>query len=505
MLMEPESAIGDCFQTNWIPRQYDLDVKERLDVIDSQLMVLIRGQELIIRTLNLMQKQDKTSNSSKAVKRPPSRIDRNNPVRDVSELLHLSAALQENALHFMENLYPNNILDQLVQHDCLSADEYEQIHARTSSKDRVRLLIRKIKTRSPEQIQTFLDIINKDSTQSYLVEAVNKSLQKIIENEKHKAICIICLMKTTVDLKDVGDCLWNARIISDEIYHDIDEMGSIFHNRQYLWTNIINTINESEDPEYGMKVLKEALDKKHGHIVKFLEEIRVKSFPHCFCCKQRRLRPRTTASEYGSTSEISSTSDRYASNIPSFAALSEDDIYDVTQDTKSSELMTYDILKKFESTDSNGHINSTTSDLSENQRPELDHSLSNVSTDTVQPVSATFDEDMNIFTDDSYTCKSTELELTVEQYTDDVNHQHYAHRTEHLQKQTNSVLWAGKNTQTTESEWQLNCDDGVQAVTDGDIDKKRYNLHCGSKNSAVSTNVSTHSHKVSESIDATAL
>ena len=100
----------------------------------------------------------------------------------MSRLLHLPAALKDNIVELVENLtiYNTNLADQLIEKECLSEDECSHIKSLPTEKDQVRLLVRKIKARGPETIQTFLDVIHPDKPD--LVHKVQESLQKIQEH-----------------------------------------------------------------------------------------------------------------------------------------------------------------------------------------------------------------------------------------------------------------------------------------------------------------------------------
>ncbi|XP_053392894.1 uncharacterized protein LOC123564275 [Mercenaria mercenaria] len=295
------------------------EIAHRLDILESEQQTLIKGQEYIVRTLNQVLK--KLTDKSTTTKKPPAQKLSNTKhktpsTNDVSKLLHLPQALQKNINKFTENVLfnPTNIPDELISSECLSEDECSTIAAKSSYKDQVRLLIRKIKARGPHVIEKFLEIVGKDHPD--LPQEVNKSLEVIVNASKQKPVCVICVMRSAVDLKDVGDELWKAEIISDDVYEDIMECESIHRNKAILWDNIINSINNSEQPNQALDILVGALESKYRYIVEYLRETPERPSLSCSCCRRRRVRPRPNMSEFGSQTDLSTTSEIPRTKLP---------------------------------------------------------------------------------------------------------------------------------------------------------------------------------------------
>lgn len=270
-------------------------------------------------------------------------------------------ALQKNICKFTENVLfnPTNIPDELIESGCLSEDECSAIAAKPSYKDQIRMLIRKIKTRGPEKIEKFLEIVGKNHP--YVQEDVIKSLESIVSESKNKPFCAICVMKSVVDLKDICDYLWQADIISENVYDDIVECDSIHMNRPILWDNIIYSINNFEDPENALDTLISALESKYKYIVDFLRETPERPSLKCSCCRKRRIRARPLWSDFGSQTDLSTTSEVPKTKLPKTIYMPEGSISDDTQSiTSSQDLLSgsfrglsYDALERYDSIGNN--------------------------------------------------------------------------------------------------------------------------------------------------------
>lgn len=254
---------------------------------------------------------------------------------------------------------PTNIPDELIACECLSEDECSAIASKPSYKDQIRMLIRKIKARGPQKIEKFLEIVGKDHP--YLQQEVNKSLEGIVSESKSNPICVICVMRAAVDLKDVGDNLWEAEIISDDIYGDIMECESIHISKPILWDNIIYSIDNFEDPEHALDTLISALESKYKYIVEYLRETPQRPSLNCSCCRKRRIRARPLWSDCGSQTDLSTTSEVPKTKLPKTIYMQEGGISDEVQSiTSSQDLLSgsfrglsYDALERYDSIGNN--------------------------------------------------------------------------------------------------------------------------------------------------------
>lgn len=153
----------------------------------------------------------------------------------------LRKALQQNIVLLVENLpcSENDILDMLIENECLTETECSDLRDTGSRKDRVRNLVRKIKGRSFRVIKTFVESLQKfhpDVAASIWLVYEKMTKDKINYNRQ----CAFCMLKRSVDVKFLADHLWGDGVISDELYDDI---VSGRDNHESLWIEIANECN----------------------------------------------------------------------------------------------------------------------------------------------------------------------------------------------------------------------------------------------------------------------
>ena len=96
--------------------------------------------------------------------------------------------MQENITEFTSNLNistETNLIDKLIEKDCLSENDYEAILNKKTTADQVRLLIRKIKDRGCTVIETFLDVLH--ASESY------KGLALKVKESANSTVLLTCL------------------------------------------------------------------------------------------------------------------------------------------------------------------------------------------------------------------------------------------------------------------------------------------------------------------------
>lgn len=164
-----------------------------------------------------------------------------------------------------------------------------------------------MKARPPEVIVKFLDIVGKNHPE--LPKCVYDSAETIEKENIQRPKCVICVIEASVDLKDIGDYLWESGIISDAIYDDICECEHFHTYRQLLWRNVLNTINNSEYLTEAKGILVKSLTSKYDHLIGLLEEIPEKQPLTCYCRIKRRVRQRPEHLDFGSQTDLSTTSD----------------------------------------------------------------------------------------------------------------------------------------------------------------------------------------------------
>lgn len=255
----------------------------------------------------------------------------------MSDYFNLATALQENILLFLADLSVREslLLDQLVQKDCITEDELENIRSFGNRHDEIRTLIRTIKKRDTKTIFRFLEIVGEESPhlRNKVHEKFNdRQNQKI--NEKQQ-LCPTCLMTKIVDLKDIADVLWKENLLSDHLYDIVIEDADKL--REILWNTILHCINKKNNSEQNIQVLIKALETKYGHIANLLqglksnEENLAQLQCNCYRSARKRKRLNYATSSGTSTGSLNQTS---VQNIPRFGLLDQSSLEESAEDTE---------------------------------------------------------------------------------------------------------------------------------------------------------------------------
>jgi len=171
------------------------------------------------------------------------------------------------------SLAGGGLLDRLFEVGCLTEDEYFSVNNRSTENDKCRFLISKVKNRGPHIIHAFLNTLAEDTANVESVRRVNESLDTLsTRNTSQK--CLLCLMKATVEIRDVYDDLLTNGLITVELYDEILESESPQSKKQEFWECVFKAIRESSDCQHSIEVLKESMNKKYDHISSLLETLR---------------------------------------------------------------------------------------------------------------------------------------------------------------------------------------------------------------------------------------
>ncbi|XP_052781529.1 uncharacterized protein LOC128218042 isoform X2 [Mya arenaria] len=242
----------------------------------------------------------------------------------MSMLQNLPEALQEHIVHFTDDLVFKDVLrDKIIEKDCLSEEDCEQIDSKLTTRDQTRLLIKKLKDRGPIVIGNFLAILQEDVAYKHLAEMVNESIIHISEQYRDTQ-CVVCVLRTHVDVKDVGDLLWKNRVIPDRVWDSIVDLDSTYCNRIMIWDEIFLCMNACKNVDEVKDILIESIEKKYPDVTEFIKQIPSKQTMSCCCLRRRSLRQKRSNS-YGSTSDISTTSEIPRGNLPSGNLFSDSD------------------------------------------------------------------------------------------------------------------------------------------------------------------------------------
>lgn len=228
----------------------------------------------------------------------------------------------------------------------MSNNDYDNIVAKTTNSDKVRLLVRKIKDRGNAVVGAFLEVLLEDDMYKGLANEVRFCADELAQKQSHSE-CVVCLMVDTVDIKEIVDVLWQNHIISDEMHGKIAEAESVYQHRTDFWNEVV--IASSHPIENNEKsvvdILCDVLDMNED-ITKYLKKVNYgRGSFGCCCSRRRRLRPRQPDSirEDDADSEYSTTS----RNLPSVELL------DLFNEESQTEL---DLLEQTASLDSTSGI-----------------------------------------------------------------------------------------------------------------------------------------------------
>jgi len=208
------------------------------------------------------------------------------------------------------SLAGGGLLDRLFEVGCLTEDEYFSVNNRSTESDKCRLLIFKMKNRGPHIIDVFLNILAEDKANVEIVRRVNESLDTLSTRTISQK-CFLCLMKATVEIRDVYDDLLTDGLITDELYGEILQSESPQSKKEEFWECVLNVIRDSPDRQQLFKVLERSISKKYDHISSLLETLRNPLDVQCCYCRvpSRRSRHRPRDSFYNDASDISTTSE----------------------------------------------------------------------------------------------------------------------------------------------------------------------------------------------------
>ncbi|XP_052782943.1 uncharacterized protein LOC128219163 [Mya arenaria] len=287
----------------------------RICEIETQLKILSAGQAQILEQLQVLVSEKKNTQKLPIKKKAAVSKNRRPTIHDMSMLQSLPEALQEHIINFTNDLvFKDALRDRVIEKDCLSEEDCELIDSKPTTRDQTRLLIKKLKDRGPIVIRNFLDILQEDIAYKHLAEMVNESFLHISKQYRDTQ-CVVCVLRTHVDVKDVGDFLWKNRVIPDRVWDSIVDLDSTFCNRTMLWNEIFSCINACKNVDEVKDILIESIEK-YPDVVEIIKRIPSRQHMSCCCLRRRSLRQKRSYL-YGSTSDISTTSEIPRGNLPS--------------------------------------------------------------------------------------------------------------------------------------------------------------------------------------------
>lgn len=194
-------------------------------------------------------------------------------------------ALQQNIVLLVDNLphSENDIIDILVENECLTEAECSDLLSTGSRKDRVRNLVRVIKGRSYKVMKTFVDSIQKLHPE--VAASVHQVFEKLMKEKKdYRKQCTFCVLKRSTDLKFIADHIWSIGAISDVLF---DEIADGVTDKETLWTKLADECNKSKVCQTACRKISESLLKK-GHCRDLVLKLSKLTVFGCACFKVNR-------------------------------------------------------------------------------------------------------------------------------------------------------------------------------------------------------------------------
>ncbi|XP_052784347.1 uncharacterized protein LOC128220121 [Mya arenaria] len=285
-------------------KQWKRTVDDKLCTIEAQVKEINKRVELLLKTARVPKHRTRLP----ATRKPLSFSD-----LDIRQLQHLQEAIKVNLCTFVDDLSleGGEVLDRLVEENCINDEEYHSIRSRSTPKDKCRLLMVKIKNKAPHVILQFLKILKEQPVNAHIVQKVNESLEQISKTKATRK-CLICVMKATVDIRDIADELLSKEMIQDELYEEIVQAESPQNLRTQFWECIIEHIKNSSDQRKDIEVLEDCLNKEYSHIASCLADVECHAiFQCCFCTYHGRNKgTRQRESFFETDTDASTTSER---------------------------------------------------------------------------------------------------------------------------------------------------------------------------------------------------
>ncbi|XP_052265738.1 uncharacterized protein LOC127868152 isoform X2 [Dreissena polymorpha] len=284
-------------------------MKTRMDKMDKDidfLKIAITEIQQLVRSLANIKTKPKRKQTLSPTKAGPSAV-----TIDLLTQVHMQEALRKNFSLFRDLcLDDGHILDRLFECDCITFDDYQAIRSKQTNHEMIRALIFKIRNRAPSIIK-FLSVMKEDPANEELCNKFNISLSQIKKENQNKAKCAICVLKATVDIRDIVYTLWSEKIISEETFELVGNQDNMYSSKltQLFWENVTESIRESN--EKLEEIVIASLQEKYAHLTPGLIDRKgmFLSFECCYC-RHQNFRLRTKASDVSdSFTDLSTTSE----------------------------------------------------------------------------------------------------------------------------------------------------------------------------------------------------
>lgn len=181
-----------------------------------------------------------------------------------SETIHREC-LQEKLQDMVKDmdLGNTNLMDELLDNECLTQDEASDITHTSSRKDQIRKLIVLFARRGRGNFVRFLEVIGR----KHQFPCIARELREIYDqkiSEGRSSECLLCVIKRDVDIRDIVDQLCNHKVVDIEFLDLLVSTKS--GNQNSLWEIIFSNIDKSANRKQNIRYLQEALSKKYERL-----------------------------------------------------------------------------------------------------------------------------------------------------------------------------------------------------------------------------------------------
>ncbi|XP_062589712.1 uncharacterized protein LOC134251334 [Saccostrea cucullata] len=181
-----------------------------------------------------------------------------------SETIHREC-LMEKIEEMVRDMDLNNtqLMDELLDNECLTQDEASDISHISTRKDQIRKLIVLFAKRGRGNFVKFLEVIGRKHQYPHIARELRR-IYDLKTSEGRSSECLLCVIKRDVDIRDVVDHLCRHQIIDIE-FLDLVISGQT-GNQNSLWEIVFSNIDKSSNRKQKIQYLQEALSKKYDKL-----------------------------------------------------------------------------------------------------------------------------------------------------------------------------------------------------------------------------------------------
>ena len=201
-----------------------------------------------------------------------------------------------------------NLMDELLNNECLTQDEASEITLTTSRKDQIRKLIVLFAKRGRGNFVKFLEVIGRKHQYPDIARELREIYVKKT-TEGRSTECLLCVIKRDVDIRDVVDHLCRHKIIDVEFLDLLISGKSGTQNS--LWEIVFSNIDKSTNRKENIHYLQEALSRKYDSLASKLGFQTPPQLGNHICSHTQNFSMswRSTGSVESSIGDVSTTSE----------------------------------------------------------------------------------------------------------------------------------------------------------------------------------------------------